>query len=126
MPRKGSAIRKTDSKSMSWKFRKLPFWERVEAQTAEQDGCHIFKGCKDDCGYGRIFNGTKLVRLHRAMWEKHNGLIPQKMVVMHVCDTPACINPAHLQIGTQTENIADMDRKGRRRFKWSFEQDYVF
>lgn len=93
----------------------VTFWHRVYAHV-EQDGeCLIFTGSRDDCGYGRINRDGKLVRLHRAVWERENGPIPAGFVVMHTCDRPACIEPKHLRAGTQVENIADMDGKRRRR-----------
>jgi hypothetical protein len=52
--------------------------------------------------------------LHRAVWERDNGAILDKRVVMHICDRPACIASSHLRLGTQRENIADMDAKRRR------------
>lgn len=53
-------------------------------------------------------------RLNRYMWEKHKGAIPGGMYVLHHCDDPHCINPEHLFLGTQKDNIRDMDKKGRR------------
>jgi len=47
------------------------------------------------------------------MFEKMNGPIPPGMIIMHICDTPACVNPAHLRLGTQAENVKDRDQKGR-------------
>ena len=92
------------------------FWDRVYSLAGrEPNGCLIFLGHKDDCGYGRLHRDGKLVRLHRAVWERDNGQIPHGSVVMHTCDVPACIEPSHLRIGTQRENIADMDAKQRRR-----------
>jgi hypothetical protein len=112
---------------MSWEFRQLPFWERVSAQTElaiwndvelddySRNFCSIFTGHKDECGYGRIHNDEgKLVRIHRAVWERDHGKIPKGGVVRHTCDRPACIKPAHLVLGTQKDNIKDMDERGRR------------
>ena len=115
MPRNYKRI--TSNVAMSWSFRQLPFWERVKAQTIiDENGCHIFTGAKDGCGYGRIHNDEKkLVRLHRATWERDHGQLKSGDVVCHTCDIPACINPAHLFVGSQTDNIKDMDLKGRRR-----------
>lgn len=107
-------VRKTDKITMSREFRALPFWDRVAHQTVEQGDCHVFTGAKDQCGYGRISNGTKLVRLHREVYKREHGEIPLGMVVMHACDNRACINPAHLSVGTQSDNINDMDAKNRR------------
>ena len=106
--------RKTNDITMSWAFRKLPFWERVEAQTViDEKGCHIFTGTKDECGYGRIWQSKKLVRLHRATYEKLHGEIPKGLVILHKCDVPACINPDHLVLGTQGDNVKDMNIKNR-------------
>lgn len=63
-------------------------------------------------GYGGV---GKNGYAHRAVWEAERGPIPPGMVVMHVCDNPPCVNVEHLRLGTQAENVADMDAKGRRR-----------
>ena len=106
--------RKTDNLAMSWAFRQLPFWNRVEAQTIQnENGCHVFTGSKDKFGYGRIHKDKKLVRLHRAMYERVHGFIPKGMVILHSCDNPACINPHHLSADYQSENVKDMYSKGR-------------
>lgn len=99
--------------AMSWHFRQLPFWDRVKAQTVIRGECHIFTGSKDASGYGRSWRRGKIVRLHREVWERENGPIPDGLYVCHTCDTPACINGAHLFVGTQTANMQDMMAKGR-------------
>jgi len=53
--------------------------------------------------------------VHRASFEVHHGPIPLGAVVMHTCDHPLCINPAHLQLGTQQDNVSDKMTKGRHR-----------
>lgn len=92
----------------------IMFWHRVYSETAKVGDCLIFFGHTDECGYGRLRRNGKLVRLHREVWERDNERIPKGAVIMHICDRPACIEPSHLCIGTQRDNIADMDSKGRR------------
>jgi hypothetical protein len=91
------------------------FWDRVNQNSVPQEnGCILFIGSKDDCGYARISKDGKLVRVHREVWKKHNPDKEITGVIMHSCDNPSCINPAHLSHGTQADNIADMVAKGRR------------
>lgn len=109
-------VRTTTNESMSWAFRQLTFWERVEKLTEiSENGCHLFKGFLNEDGYGRMRapNG-KLVSVHRQAYIKVHGPILEGQVIRHTCDTPNCINPAHLIAGTQADNIADMDKRGRR------------
>jgi hypothetical protein len=78
-------------------------------------GCHIWTGTTNQHGYGILrANGRKHAKAHRVAWEYASGRpIPDGMVVMHKCDVPCCVNPDHLQIGTQSENLRDMFAKRR-------------
>ena len=84
-----------------------------------ESGCWIWTGCCDKRGYGDIWTGKGRSRLaHRVSWELHNGPIPKgehygTICVCHRCDTPSCVNPLHLFLGTHQENIIDMFKKGR-------------
>jgi hypothetical protein len=76
-------------------------------------GCRIWLGGLTRGGYGVITINRRCVRTHRAMWIEHNGPIPKNMLVLHTCDTPACINPNHLFLGTTKTNILDKVLKKR-------------
>ena len=80
-------------------------------------GCHVWLGDTNDQGYGQItMKDRSRVRAHRLAWERaHDRPIPDGMVIMHRCDVRCCVNPDHLQVGTQAENLKDMGRKGRAR-----------
>lgn len=91
------------------------FWDRVWSNAEVLDnGCVVFNGHRDECGYGRISKDGKLVRIHREVYKYLHPDEAINGVIMHSCDNPACINWEHLSHGTQAENIADMESKGRR------------
>ncbi len=90
------------------------FWRHV----ATGDGCWLWTGQLDRDGYGTITGrGMKPVKAHRLSWELAHGRSPGKLWVLHSCDTPACVNPAHLRLGTPKDNTADMISRGRSRLK---------
>lgn len=79
-------------------------------------GCWEWQGGKNNLGYGMIRDGKQMRTAHRVSYEEHNNTkIPANLVVMHSCDTPCCINPAHLSLGTRSDNTQDMIQKGRGR-----------
>lgn len=78
-------------------------------------GCLEWKGAKNENGYGRLWNGQRLVYAHRAMWECESGPIPPGMSICHKCDNPRCIEPDHLFCATHAENMRDSVVKQRRR-----------
>lgn len=79
------------------------FWEKVEKR---DDGCWLWKGCTLR-GYGlyRVVPGQPMVKAHRLSYEWAKGPVPAGMVVMHSCDVKGCVNPAHLSVGQQKENV---------------------
>lgn len=64
-------------------------------------------------GYGAISVNDKSIRAHRFSWELFRGPIPCGLCVLHKCDVPRCVNPDHLVLGTQQENMSDRCKKGR-------------
>ena len=91
--------------------------ERFDAKVVRQaNGCHLWIGSKDSSGYGHVKVHGTLHKSHRVAWERLHGAIPPGKVLLHSCDTPACVNTDHLTVGTQRENMADKQAKGRSNF----------
>ncbi len=77
-------------------------------------GCLLWTGADDGHGYGQMRINRKPVRAHRYAWSSVHGDIPDGKLVLHQCDNPRCVNVDHLFLGTHTDNVNDMDAKGRR------------
>lgn len=89
------------------------FWRFVTK--GADDECWLFRA-RGNARYGRFQlqgRGGKHVGAHRFSYEMHHGPIPDGMVVMHKCDTPLCVNPGHLTVGTPKQNTRDMICKNR-------------
>lgn len=89
------------------------FWKKVDI--LGPDDCWTWRGYVNNMGYGQycVF-GDKPKGSHRLAYALTNGPVPAGANVCHRCDTPLCVNPNHLFLGTQKDNIHDMGEKGRQ------------
>ena len=91
------------------------FWAKVD-KTSSPSGCWLWTACKSRGTYGLFFHEGKGQVAHRVAWQLIVGPIPKGIQLCHNCpggDNPSCVNPAHLFLGTQQDNILDCVKKGR-------------
>lgn len=89
------------------------FWSKVQ----KTNTCWNWTAFVNHNGYGRFSFKSKPMHAHRFSWELHNGPIPDGLNVLHRCDNPKCVNPSHLFLGTQKDNVKDMVKKNRQSNK---------
>ena len=90
--------------------------ERFEEKWVPEpnSGCHLWTAYVNEDGYGQFLADGRVSGAHRYAWRQKHGSIPQGMNVLHKCDVPCCVNPDHLFLGTQRDNVTDMLAKGRQ------------
>jgi hypothetical protein len=80
-------------------------FEKKVQYPSDPNGCWIWTGAKNSAGYGQLKIDGHAVYAHRLSYEWHVGPIPPDMTIDHLCRTPACCNPAHLEVVTMKENL---------------------
>lgn len=79
------------------------FWEKVSATSAH--GCWVWEYATNGVGYGRFWDGTRLLYAHRFAYIERFGAIPDGLELDHLCRNRRCVNPAHLEPVTRSENL---------------------
>jgi hypothetical protein len=93
---------------------RIEFHDRYAAEALT--GCWLWTHSFSEDGYGKMPRKVEGERAaHRISWRLARGAIPEGLHVLHKCDNRACVNPDHLYLGTNTENIGDMIRRKRHR-----------
>lgn len=93
--------------------------DRLDLYTDKSDGCWLWTG--GGTRYGKTVINGKTVSAHVAAYQESFGAIPSGMVVRHKCDTPKCVRPSHLELGTNADNSRDMtdrERQARGERQW--------
>lgn len=88
--------------------------ERFWSHVLFDDECWLWAGPVANDGYGKMNAQRKQWRAHRLSWTITRGPLNDTVSVLHRCDTPLCVRPAHLFLGTNADNVRDMVDKGRQ------------
>lgn len=94
------------------------FWAKVKI-ASDMDTCWEWQGNTYPEGYGQFYCQRRKFRAHRVSWELANSESAGELFVLHSCDNPLCVNPKHLFLGTQKDNMQDMLSKNRQGWKSS-------
>ena len=88
------------------------FWSKVSEPDA--NGCRNWLAYCSKKGYGQFRLNDEIKKAHRVAYELIKGLIPEGLHILHSCDNPKCVNPEHLSIGTNNDNVKDKMNKNRQ------------
>jgi hypothetical protein len=91
-------------------------WLEHYAIPVTESGCWLYQGSLRRKDYGAIWFDGATHPAHRVSWMIFRGVIPSGLFVCHRCDVPCCINPHHLFLGTNSDNMKDMQKKGRANY----------
>jgi hypothetical protein len=95
---------------------RIPLSEKIEKHITRipESGCWIWMSTIENSGYGRVCDGKKPFYAHRVAYEQKYGSIPNGKMALHHCDIRCCVNPDHLFIGSQKDNMIDKMLKNRQ------------
>lgn len=117
VPRNGRDPRKYCSRHCFHESTVVPLEDRLWKKVVKTETCWLFKGRRNAKGYGRLAinqgKGGPEIYAHRLSWQLHGGELPEGKQLCHRCDTPNCVNPAHLYVGTMSDNMRDKITRGR-------------
>jgi hypothetical protein len=89
------------------------FWSKVDIRSSDEcwewlAGLH---GLNPRNRYGAFWGGERMVKAHRFSYESYYGSIPNNKLILHKCDNKLCVNPKHLYVGTEADNISDREKR---------------
>ena len=98
------------------KYTKRPIWEVFLSKIDQAGSCWLWDAACGNHGYGVLNRNNKVISAHRLSYELYYGLIPKGKHVLHTCDVRPCVNPDHLFLGSNSDNVADKVAKERHAF----------